>query len=47
VPYSMCGWKSSADDTQGRLMTTSQAKSPNSPKAIEDQLESGGPYGTL
>src|SRR5664280_3583540 len=47
VPYSMCDWKSSADDTQGRLMTTSQAKSPSSPKAIEDQLESGGPYGTL
>jgi hypothetical protein len=28
-------------------MTTSQAKSPSAPEAIEDQLESGGPYGTL
>jgi hypothetical protein len=28
-------------------MTPSQAKSPSAPEAIEDQLQSGGPYGTL
>lgn len=43
VPFSMCGGKGSADDTRGRLMTTCQAKSPSTPEAIEDQLESGGP----
>ena len=42
MPLSMCRWKSSADDARGRLMTTSQAKSPSAPEAIEDQLRSGG-----
>ena len=28
-------------------MTPSQAKSPSAPEAIEDQLQSVGPYGTL
>ena len=28
-------------------MTASQAESPSTPEAIEDQLQSGGPYGTV
>src|SRR5664280_1666042 len=43
----MCRWKSSADDARRRLMTPSQTKSPSAPGAIEDQQQSGGPYGTL
>ena len=43
VPFSMCRWKSSADDARGRLMTPSQAESPSAPEAIEDQQPSGGP----
>ena len=33
--------------SRGRLMTPSQANSPSAPEAIEDQQQSGGPYGTL
>ena len=35
-------WEELADDARGRLMTTSQAKSPSAPEAIGDQLRSGG-----
>jgi hypothetical protein len=40
-------WKSSVDDVRERLMTPSQAESPSAHEAIEDQLQSGGPYGTV
>jgi hypothetical protein len=43
VPLSMCGWRSSANDTTRCHGTSSQAEPTSTPETIENQPSSGGP----